>query len=128
MRGKALTAADGPGARICFSTRAGDLEGWWRGAYAVAVGDEVDVELELPESRDWSNVEVVGEARPTDPRAYESPYVEGIVLDVDQDGVLCLDVLGTPLMVETTGQAPHGIVGKWVRLFAQDLEFHPMGI
>lgn len=130
MRARALTAAGGSGERLRVVTSAGTMDGLWRGDVPVAVDDVLQIELEVRLPRDWSDIERVQDQHSTIHLPQSRAFLEGIVLDIDQDGVLSLDVAGAPLMVETTGEPPLGIVGGRVRLrlVAGDLEFHPMGV
>jgi hypothetical protein len=128
VRGKALEAVTKSGERLVLETPAGTIGGLWRGHGAVDLNDVLDVELELPRSHDWSEIDCVRDDKPNLWGSRSDPWLEGIALDVDELGVLTLDVAGAILLVDTTGDPPDGIVGERVRLRSVDLEFHPVGL
>jgi hypothetical protein len=117
------------GERLAVLTSAGPMAGLWRGRHPVGVGDELHFEMELENPRDWSEIgwRRVGGHSKVAPSS--SPlWIEGTVTDFDQNGVLTLDVAGTPLMIDTTGEPPLGVVGLTVRVAAQDLQFFPVEV
>ena len=86
----------------------------------MTVGDELDVELEFPEPLKWSarKVDLI------DSGSSGSGWLTDIVTAVDREGVTTVDLAGAPLMIDTVGEAPLGIVGLIVRFSAEDVEIH----
>jgi hypothetical protein len=99
--------------------------GEWRGAAAPVVGAEVDVELEPAGQVDWADVVL-------DPALHDIVHpgdgelvLDGLVDDVDQYGVLTLQLVGGFVLIDTTGDPPFGIVGRRVRLFVRGTVLYP---
>lgn len=128
MRVRALTAVAAQGERLVAATPVGEIEGKWCGQGAVAAGDVLHVELELPRPRESSEILWLHAEGPTGQMNHPGRWLEGVAVDVDQEGVLTLDVGGTPVLVDTAGDPPLGVVGQRVRLLAEDMEFHPVGL
>lgn len=83
----------------------------WHGAAPPAEGIGTEIELNVPSDVDWSDISVGSESPAAGPCRSGGLVVNGIVADVDQDGVLALDTGGGVVLVDTVGDPPVGIVG-----------------
>lgn len=88
---------------------------------------EVDVEVEVSGHIHWMEILVArdlpGDLLPAD----DGVLLQGVVEDVDQDGVLTLRIADAVVLVETTGEPPLGVVGEHVAMLARDPEIYPTG-
>ncbi|GEA86041.1 MAG: hypothetical protein NVV70_14810 [Cellulomonas sp.] len=103
-------------------------DGLWRGDSPPVAGAEVDIELEVPRIIGWTEI-MVARDLPRDVRPADGELLlQGIVEDVDQEGVLTLRIADEVVLIETVGEPPLGVVGQHVAMFAQRSELYPTGI
>ena len=112
--------------QIQFTSAAGEAVVGWKGAELPTLGEAVDVELEIDDARDWSEIEVVD----AEPGLHRTPdaVVRGRVVAVDEDGVLTLSIAGATVLLETRGQAPDGLIGTVIQFDAARISAYPTGI
>jgi hypothetical protein len=110
---------------VLVETPAGLLRGAWM-ATLPAVGDVVDVELEVPQDVSWDEVTVEGRpaARPS---GADKQRLWGVVEAVEPDGVMVLRSGVGLVLVDMTGRAPDGVVGAKVTVPVSELRFFPTG-
>ena len=113
---------------VRFTVAGGWAIATWEGENPHPAGVEVDVELDLPDEVDWNRI-VVG---PMDGRIVElresGLVLRGVVVDLDELGVLSLSVGTGVVMVDTLGEPPLGVVGQTVALPVDRLAVYPTGI
>jgi len=101
--------------------------GLWRSETPPVATTEVDVELEVPGQIDWTEILAVrdlpGHLVPAD----DELLLQGVVEDVDQEGVLTLRIADAVVLVETIGEPPLGVVGEHVAMLARHTEIYPTG-
>lgn len=102
--------------------------GLWRGETPPVAATEVDIELEVPGQIDWMEILVARELPGHLLPAESELLLQGVVEDVDQDGVLTLRIADAVLLVETIGEPPLGVVGEHVAMLARHTEIYPTGV
>lgn len=124
MLAEALNDADEEQPRLRLRTASVTLCGAWRGDRPVRTGDIVDVELELPGPRRWSDL-----LSDSTSGGLEDPHaaLHGRVEAVDGEVVIAR-VEGVLLQVKLLDAPPVSAVGTEIEVAADDLEFYPTGI
>ncbi|WP_239313957.1 MULTISPECIES: hypothetical protein [unclassified Frankia] len=91
-------------------------------------GVAVDVEVEVHEEIDWSEIVVDPQPGTIVDVLDQAMVFRGVVEDLDKDGVLTLRFGSGIVLVDTTGEAPLGVVGRDVSLTVRDIEIYPTGV
>ncbi len=119
-----------PGSTVHLLTPSGDLLGQWIGDVPTAAGEIVNIEVDTRRVYSISDFEIVedgSEGFSVLPDS-EDVRIRGAVMEVDEYGMLTLNVAGHLMFVETEGQRPHDFVGSTVEIIANDLKFYPTHI
>lgn len=104
---------DGPGGRLI---------GEWRGDAAPAVGDLLDVEIDLLGDLSWD-----GHARPTtEGEGFDGHVAIGVVEGVLAECVT-LRVAGSVVLLEAAGTPPADVVGQRIAWVTQGFALWPSG-
>jgi hypothetical protein len=104
---------------VAVDSPAGGFEVIWSGTLP-AVGDVVDVELDVREPCHWTSVangDAGALARPG--------WVHGIAEKVESDGVLVLRSGRAITMIEMLGRPPDGVIGSAVAVPAEQFRAFP---
>ena len=96
----------------------------WRGE-ALEAGAQIDAELQVRDEVHWESIVVMNEGSPITSGNDAGGVLQGLVEDVDKDGVLVLRCPDEIVFVETTGNPPLGIVGRAVHFEVRDVELVP---
>lgn len=110
---------------VLVETPAGLLRGTWM-ATLPAVGDVIDVELEVPQDVSWDEVTVEGRPAARLSGA-DKQRLWGVVEALEPDGVMVLRSGVGLVLVDMTGRAPDGVVGAKVTVPVSELRFFPTG-
>ncbi|WP_419702732.1 hypothetical protein [Promicromonospora sp. NFX87] len=110
---------------VIVETPDGLLRGAWMAALP-AVGDVVDVELEVPDDVSWDEVTVEDSPAAHRPGADEQ-RLWGVVEAVGPDGVMTLRSGVGLVLLGMTGRAPDRVVGAKVAVPVSELQLFPTG-
>lgn len=116
-------AGGGHDRRVSVSAPGVQGSGTWFGALP-SDGESVDVEVDVRGEIAWQDIVV---DPPTDSPAPDGHLnVRGAIVGLGIDGVLMLHTEGgSVVLVETTGEAPVGALGKVALLTARDVAIYP---
>ncbi|WP_239373532.1 hypothetical protein [Frankia sp. Cj5] len=128
MRVVLLESVIQDGDRVLFTAEGGRGIASWRGDGAQVAGVAVDVEVEVHEEIDWSEIVVDPQPGTIVDVLDQAMVFRGVVEDLDKDGVLTLRFGSGIVLVDTTGEAPLGVVGRDVSLTVRDIEIYPTGV
>jgi hypothetical protein len=105
----------------------GTVTGTWVGA-SPGLKQDYEVELDAPGVVPWDMINVAGPNGT--PILLERPdglvSLTGRVDDIDEDLVLQLWLGETSVMIDTEGEPPLGIVGRFVDVVVEDLVLFPV--
>lgn len=109
--------------RVTVSAPGVDGSGTWFGPLPAA-GESIDVELDVRAEVAWSDIVVDPPQVDRAPEGHLS--VRGAIVGLGLDGVLMLHTEGgAVVLVETTGEAPVGALGKVAQLTVRDVTIYP---
>jgi hypothetical protein len=115
------------GCRVGVVTPIGTATGTWVGA-SPAIDHDCDVELEVPGVLAWENIKDAGQTG--SPNLAERPdglvWMRGRVDDIDEDLVLRLWLGETSVLIDSVGDPPLGVVGRFVDIVVEDLAIFPV--
>ncbi len=116
--------SDGSRIRIANDAVAGGAR--WKGAGTADT--IVDIELEIPGVIQWAAIVVdAGPSHLENPSEGELRIV-GVASDLGPDGLLIMTVPGGVILVETSGAAPSGIIGRIIGITAHDARVYSTGV
>ena len=103
----------------------------WRGDGEPPVDAAVDVEIDIADEVSWGDI--VRDSEKIDAcvqsaQGSDQLVVRGVVDEVDQLGVLVLNVAGAIVLIETIGEPPEGVVGSTVVIVTRRASVFPTGI
>lgn len=120
---EALGSVDREGQELTVRTEYGEIRGRWCASEPVNIGDRFDVEFEFPSPRLWSEL-IVGTPASRD----QHGLVVGEVLQICDENVVIVRVLGGIVQLETVDTPDRDVVGSEIALSTDDLEFYPTGV
>lgn len=104
----------------------GRFTGRWQGDEQPTAGSSHWVEVDVDDVPVWGDDIRLLDA-PTSELADDtgSVRVSGLVAEFGVDDVLVVDLNGSHLMIDTDGDPPLGVVGRYVTLQARDVSLFP---
>lgn len=127
MRITLRSPANHDGGCVPFDTDNGPGVARWRGT-PQSTGNDLDVEFDIRDIVDWAEVTVEESRREALAIRCDQMSISGTVLDVDENGLLALDLIGTVVLIDTSGEAPLGVVGQQVSFLVRDVEIYPTNV
>jgi hypothetical protein len=90
----------------------------------------VSVEIDIPGEFNWGpEVSLTPESDETCIEMHgDHVSITGRVIDFDELNVLTIVTAGSPVMIDTIGEPPLGIVGRKVLVRAPKIDFYPTGV
>jgi hypothetical protein len=115
------------GCRVSVVSSIGTVTGTWVGA-SPGLKQDYEVELDVPGVVPWERINDAGSHGT--PILLERPdglvSLTGRVDDIDEDLVLQLWLGETSVMIDSVGEPPLGIVGRFVDVVIEDLALFPV--
>ena len=117
-----------PGSIVRLRAASGNLSGQWVGDVPIASGEIVDIDVDTRRIYPIGEFEIVvgGTDGFTILPDSDEVRISGIVMEVDEYGILTLNVSGHLMFIETEGDVPDDFVGSRVQIITNDLKFYPM--
>ncbi len=129
MRAQVLDPPRSSDSRIRLGTSAGHLMATWRGDESVDVHDFFDVEIDVRATHLFEELEFVSSPGEGFRIQHDDAVaVTGRVVEVDDQGVMSLEVGSALLSIEMEGIAPLEISGTLATVVVRDLEVYPTAI
>jgi hypothetical protein len=114
------------GCRVAIVSAIGTARGTWVGP-TPELEKDYHVELDVPGVVAWDSIEDAGPNRMPSltERLDGLVSLRGRVDDIDEDLVLQLWLGSTSVMIDSVGEPPLGIVGRFVDVVVENLTFFP---
>jgi hypothetical protein len=98
----------------------------WLGVGHPQPGDEIDVELSVPGDIAWRDV--AANPEPLGAGSNDLTVVQGVVDELDHNGVMVLRTDDGVVLIDTVGEPPIPIIGTRVRICPDVVELYPTGV
>jgi hypothetical protein len=121
-----LESASHSGDLVPFRAQVGRGVGYWRGSGEQARDLEVDVEIDVRGDIDWINIDEIENPLPMMLIRGQGIEIQGPVSELNEDGVLSLDLGDGVICLDTTGRQPTKRP-RGVRLILSAVEIYPTG-